>query len=146
MPNHASQGASKQISAVMQVMPKSKLAYLSCHLSSSKSSKIIISAIILPRSWKSHLYRTRESSSCTKGCSVEWESRSKTGAQLSCSTSAMPTKPKHRQTRALGIACHAPELVSPSQQQNCKHELEELHVMPQSLRAPVLKTRATATP
>ena len=60
------------------------------------------------------------------------------------SQSSSPHQWHHRQTRALGIACHAPELVSPSQQQNCKHELEELHVMPQSLRAP--EDTCTATP
>ena len=44
-----------------------------------------------------------------------WESPTKTGAQHSCPTSALQTEPKHRQTRALGIARHAQELASMSQ-------------------------------
>ena len=129
--------ASLIIRPQFKCVTKSKQANLSCHACHAPEQaclsqqsfinieiiKIIIGTIILPRSWKSPALLDEGNSSCTKGCSVEWESRSKTGAQLSCSTSAMPTKPKHRQTRALGIACHAPELASPSQQQTGKHEL-----------------------
>ena len=128
--------ASLVIRPQFKCVTKSKQAYLSCHASHAPEQarlsqlsfiniviiEIIIGTIILPRSWKSPALLDEGNSSCTKGCSVEWESSSKTGAQLSCSTSAMQTKPKHRQTRALGIACHAQELASLSQQPTCKYQ------------------------
>ena len=129
--------ASLMIRPQFKCVTKSKQAYLSrhaCHAPEQASLsqlsfisiviiKKVIGTLILLRSWKSPALLDEGNSSCTKGRSAERESSSKTGAQLSCSTSAMQTRPKHRQTRALGIACHAPELASPSQQQTGKHEL-----------------------
>ena len=109
-------------------MHQSLLAYLSCHSSSSKSSessvsnhqrhhhhhliKIVISIIILPRSWKSPALLDEENSSCTNGCSVEWES---------------PSKPVHS-SAALPVRRRLSPITG-------KHELSELPVVLKSLRA-----------
>ena len=84
--------------------------------------KNYLSTNLLPCGWKSPALLDEGNSSCTKGCSAEWESSTQNRCTARRTTSAMQTKPKHRPTRALGIACHAPELASSSQQRIRKYQ------------------------